>query len=1152
MEKWLLERNERSVEVESVPGPSQLYKTNKEKTQNDIENKEGHNELCCKACRSSIHKMTRMLFTIEQLLLNVNPNIQNNSINLNLPIATPERLQEFNKLITEDFIASLQYVDRRVQLAEKEYEVRGNIVEERNDEYTGTIEQRILLDKKSQEINTKNLKVNVIVNQLIDIKEQEFDKFMLDYKKSLVCSNERKKKVDKELESGAIKKMGKKTAKQSTFKKDLALRKKNQEENDEMETKVCLSEGRKTKEEISKYAAKETIIESNAIKNNGNDSDNYIIIDKDKIIRNVNRLVKIQGRLVLEGKGTEKKSLEQIEKVNRFASSHRGDIIIIAKLNPRKCSTKGGRNFLRIIDKVMETKVRPIKVVKSGFNAVDLYYDNILNANKCLDFYKGIPRDEQDIWFDIMERIVYEWKDTRNIVVTFEGNELPEQLSLYEGLTYIWKEYNVCVVCGKESHGNCENEYNCVNRSGKHKANFKRCPIYKFNKNVQYISAKNCISIYEAKKIIAGRNKAYQNPWIQPENWPNLPKANQKNNTSVINRNVIKYNRKGEFTENKQKQFNNYEEEITKDKSGIAVIEEGKGRNIQRRSNISQLIEYLDNLHDQEWSAKEIEENLITKMDLSSQRNVTNLYLINSDTLTRIGEGGRNPSNLDRMFCTKDLVHRMSYKQKSDTWGSDHHPIVYIIDEELKTYKRITNRITTKRTDWKMFEVLMEKNLEMFSSKEYNLKNHIEKYNLLKDVIIKAVEEASGRNNNIEKPQQVRKNKSKNPVEWWDEDCKEIIKARKEKLRKFKKSKELQDYIEFKKARAMATKTTQTAQNILRIILNMSRTVQDIYDIAIYVQDKKRIKRKEAIKEAIRSLGTNLKYLGLELQPTKPIIVDFNKESHIPKNIEVNILDNPVYLQKEAKFLGIWLDNKLKFEKQCQYIKEKAVKVNGLLRYCNGITKGMEVNTAVMLYKSLNANNSLKVERAQFLGLRTALGFRNSTPNNVLLGEAKVMSIKDRATYLARNFMIKTMAYGDEDLKGNIEKLNKEELLQSITGSLPKIYILIYTLERDIIMDKETVPLEPAISSDSRELGSSTLKRQIQKCQEEDSSVLKKLNVSKNIPDTVLNNRYTKSCQGPFEIVITSTGTANTSIQPLTVGRLLSSTLKKDIIEIKD
>lgn len=54
--------------------------------------------------------MTRMLLSIEQLLLCENPNPLQNTINLNLPIATPERLQEFNKLITEDAVALLQCV----------------------------------------------------------------------------------------------------------------------------------------------------------------------------------------------------------------------------------------------------------------------------------------------------------------------------------------------------------------------------------------------------------------------------------------------------------------------------------------------------------------------------------------------------------------------------------------------------------------------------------------------------------------------------------------------------------------------------------------------------------------------------------------------------------------------------------------------------------------------------------------------------------------------------------------------------------------------------------------------------------------------------------------------------------------------------------
>ncbi|KAK0156727.1 hypothetical protein PV328_012387, partial [Microctonus aethiopoides] len=91
---------------------------------------------------------------------------------------------------------------------------------------------------------------------------------------------------------------------------------------------------------------------------------------------------------------------------------------------------------------------------------------------------------------------------------------------------------------------------------------------------------------------------------------------------------------------------------------------------------------------------------------------------------------------------------------------------------------------------------------------------------------------------------------------------------------------------------------------------------------------------------------------------------------------------------------------------QSANIKEKATKANAMLRYVNGIKKGMEVNTALMLYKSLvrstidygafiyypgDEKNSIKIERAQYRGLRTAMGYRNSTPNNVILGETKIM-----------------------------------------------------------------------------------------------------------------------------------------------------------------
>ncbi|KAL6433516.1 hypothetical protein ACFW04_006546 [Cataglyphis niger] len=218
---------------------------------------------------------------------------------------------------------------------------------------------------------------------------------MSEYRKTIVGHLERKRKINQDLESDALKKIGKKTAKQVTFKKEAVIRKKNKEEN------------------------------------------NIIDMDENKNIKNVKKLVKVQGSLLLEGKDTSKKKMLQIRKENSFTISHRGDMFITAKLNPNKCSTKGGRNFLRIIDKVLETKIKPIKIVKSDFNAVDLYYDNIIKANKCLDFYKGIPREEQvgNIMerFTRRKRVISDWDF--NIVVTFKRNELPVQLSLFDGLT---------------------------------------------------------------------------------------------------------------------------------------------------------------------------------------------------------------------------------------------------------------------------------------------------------------------------------------------------------------------------------------------------------------------------------------------------------------------------------------------------------------------------------------------------------------------------------------------------------------------------------------------------------------------------------------------------------------------------------------------
>lgn len=233
--------------------------------------------------------------------------------------------------------------------------------------------------------------------------------------------------------------------------------------------------------------------------------------------------------------------------------------------------------------------------------------------------------------------------------------------------------------------------------------------------------------------------------------------------------------------------------------------------------------------------------------------------------------------------------------------------------------------------------------------------------------------------------------------------------------------------------------------------------IQFADDIAIYCCEPKFEVRKIKIEKAMDIIGTDLNNLGLELQTKKTNIIDFNKKGFYNKNVSIRCINDKVYLKREAKFLGILMDNQLNFKSQCQKIKEKVIRANGLLRYVNRTSRGLEVNTSLLLYKSLIRSildyglfiyfpnkdvDGLKIERAQYLGLRTALGFRNSTPTNVIIAEAKVMTLKHRASFLAKNFTLKVLSEGPTSLKSDLEKYSKTESTYNMYHPWRKISIL--------------------------------------------------------------------------------------------------------------
>ena len=65
------------------------------------------------------------------------------------------------------------------------------------------------------------------------------------------------------------------------------------------------------------------------------------------------------------------------------------------------------------------------------------------------------------------------------------------------------------------------------------------------------------------------------------------------------------------------------------------------------------------------------------------------------------------------------------------------------------------------------------------------------------------------------------------------------------------------------------------------------------------------------------------------------------------------------------------------------------------------------------VYYPIRNTYSEKLEKIQFHGIRLALGYRISTPTNILIAESKLQYIKERATFLCYNYLNKVLSNSD-------------------------------------------------------------------------------------------------------------------------------------------
>lgn len=193
------------------------------------------------------------------------------------------------------------------------------------------------------------------------------------------------------------------------------------------------------------------------------------------------------------------------------------------------------------------------------------------------------------------------------------------------------------------------------------------------------------------------------------------------------------------------------------------------------------------------------------------------MFIVNFDTLTRMGEMGQRDSNLDLIWCNSKILDMITYQVGEDSRGSNHCPVFFKCDILYKTYVKRTNRITSKRTDWGKYAGILE-------DREYELESEVfreleweDRYDYMIDSLKKAAFEATGKRWSVSNGRVIRyegsgrdewqfrqRRRRRNPADWWDDECDQLVSDRNAYVA-YRKHKCLNTFIEKKRCAALVT-----------------------------------------------------------------------------------------------------------------------------------------------------------------------------------------------------------------------------------------------------------------------------------------------------------------------------------------------------------
>ena len=180
-----------------------------------------------------------------------------------------------------------------------------------------------------------------------------------------------------------------------------------------------------------------------------------------------------------------------------------------------------------------------------------------------------------------------------------------------------------------------------------------------------------------------------------------------------------------------------------------------------------------------------------------------NLIILNTGQATRITSNQSNShSVIDLCISSQDVALHARHNVTNSNMGSDHYATITTVNEEAVIEHSLSMHLwKLKKADWKKY-----KEISKFSLTEDILvdKNCDDTFNNLVDCIT-SIANQSIPSKNLKN----RKNKNKKfkPLPYWNDKCNEAIYKRNQYRNKMTKTRELNDYLEYKKQEAVVKQT---------------------------------------------------------------------------------------------------------------------------------------------------------------------------------------------------------------------------------------------------------------------------------------------------------------------------------------------------------